>query len=853
MDSKRWALISELFHKLEEIAPAQREGALEELCAGDASLADELRAMLAAAPEAEAQLAALIEAEPQEFEDFEQAIPERLGPFALKRELGRGGMGSVWLAERVEGGFEQRLACKFIRRGMDTGQILRLFAQERRILALLQHASIARLVDGGATEDGRPYFLMEYVEGQPLLSWAENQPLAARLKAFLAICGAIQYAHANLIVHRDLKPANILMDLQNQVKVLDFGIAKILEASSSGDGTRTKIRGFTPGFSSPEQEAGKPATIADDIYSLGAVLEALLGTARPNADLQAIVSKAMREEPALRYASVEQLSKDVSNALENRPVQARQGNLRYLAQKFLLRHWASVAASAAFVMLLSGSLLWSLYQSRQIARERDRAEIVAQFLSGLFATADPEQNQGKRLSLDQLLDDGLNRARAIADPATRHTLMNTIATAFFGLGQYEKTVSLQRELANRYLEEGDRTTARLATSFGFLAEAESARDRHADAEEWGKRAVAMARAIRPQDLGTLALALQHQCIQLHQGSKFEAAGQACREADVVAGKAKASPSLRASILSNLGRTLQSSEKLAEAERVYQQASSFASQSGVEMNSTSASVLSGLSSLYYHQEKFQEAEATLRQAIEFKRKLYPNGHLELARSLNNLGNIVSSQQRETEAVPIFEEAQQYYRAALGPRSSELAASLSNLAIAKSFLKENEEAAKLLEQVVEMHAATVGAGSLPHLNSQLKLASIVAEDLGQPGRAKVILESLVSGFSRLEAAPVMQTNYAKSILAYCLMEARNPAAAERLSREARGALSKTLPAGHPLLAHVDTVLAGSLIRLDRLEEAELLLSPLVKKEQKQSSGGWRGAQSLRYWNELQARRK
>jgi tetratricopeptide (TPR) repeat protein len=265
------------------------------------------------------------------------------------------------------------------------------------------------------------------------------------------------------------------------------------------------------------------------------------------------------------------------------------------------------------------------------------------------------------------------------------------------------------------------------------------------------------------------------------------------------------------------------------------------------------VLSGLSSLYYRQDKFPQAEKTLREAISFKRKLYPNGHLDLARSLNNLANIVSSQQRDHEAVPIFEEAHRYYRQALGPQGSELASSLSNLAMAKTFLKEAQAAADIMEAVVNMQAATVGPGRLPHINSQIKHASIISEDLGQPAKARPILEAALTALGKLDSPPPMQTNYAKSMLAFCFNESGQAATAERLSREAFEGLKAVLPPKHRLFDHVNVVRAGSLLRLGRLEEARLLLAPLLKQEEQNTNPGWRTAQIRRYWAELQSRRR
>ena len=847
MEESRWQRIEDLFQGALDAPLQQREAWLTEKCAGDEKLRAEVARLLDHSGGAGEQLAAVVENGRLALDG--DAVPGQMGPYRLVRELGRGGMGSVWLAERVDGGFAQTVAIKFVKRGMDTGEILQRFGQERQILSLLNHPNIAHLLDGGATPDGHPYLVMEYVDGQPVVEYCRAQAVPRVLALFQTICAAVQHAHSSLVIHRDLKPANILITAQGEAKLLDFGIAKVLEPDAGGLETRTAIRMFTPGFASPEQMAGQPCSTATDVFALGAVLRAMLGE-RKNADLEAIAARATREEPALRYATVEQLAEDVRRHVDGRPVVARKGNFTYLAGKFLRRYRWGVAAAVAFVALLAGSLASTLYQSRQIARERDRAEAVSGFLTGLFAAADPERNQGSRLTIRELLDDGLARARAIDNPALRQPLMESIGTAYFNLGLYEKSIGLHTELASVY-QRDTAAGARLARAQGYVAEAEAARGRREPAEEWGVRAVATARALRPADPATLALVLGNRCVQLHQAARFALAAETCREAHAVAAQADLAPASRVAILVALGRALQDDNKLKEAEEAFQTAMPFASSAAAEINSASASVLSGLASLYYRQEKFAEAEAAIRRAIGFKRKLYPNGHLDLARSLNNLANMVSSQKRADEAVPIFEEAHRYYQQALGPESSELASSLSNLAMNKSFLKQYGPAAELLEQVMAMQARTAGAGQLPHINSQLKYASIVSEDLGDPARARPVLEAALAALVRLQPAPPMQTGYGKLMLAYCLVETGDAAAGERLVRDAEEGLAKVLPKGHRWLTQIQMVRAGALLRQGRSEAARALLEPMVRSEEKNPDPGWRTLQARRYWAELSSR--
>ncbi len=327
----------------------------------------------------------------------EPGRPRSCGPYRLVRLLGSGGMGSVYLAERADGEIRQRVAVKLLHAGTEHTSWRERFLQERQVLADLNHPSVARLLDAGSTEDGRPYLVMEYVEGAAIDVYAAGKSLREKLALFLQVCEGVAHAHQHLIIHRDLKPSNILVDALGQPKLLDFGIAKLLDPAA--DTTRTVERLLTPNYASPEQIQGGVQTTATDVYSLGAVLYKLLtdrsphehepdrppvpGTAtggreiaeacRLNPDLPRdlgyILRKALRAEPGERYISVDAFANDVRAFLESRPVQARSGDSWYRARKFLRRYWIPAAAAA----LVSGSLAAGLYianSERRVAERR---------------------------------------------------------------------------------------------------------------------------------------------------------------------------------------------------------------------------------------------------------------------------------------------------------------------------------------------------------------------------------------------------------------------------------------------------------------------------------------------------
>jgi len=319
------------------------------------------------------------------------------GPYRLSRLLGRGGMGAVYLGERVDGEVTQFVAVKLLRPGADDPRIRQQFLAERQILASLSHPNIARLLDAGHNEDGQPYLVMEYVEGRPLDDLGSTFSLRRKVSLFIKVCTAVGYLHRNLVIHRDLKPANILVTTDGEPKVLDFGIAKILDFN--GEITATGMRMLTPDYASPEQITGRPVSTASDIYSLGAVLYFLLTGASPHrsdsdsaapsatghyrnriippsrllpvlkGDLEFILLKALRLEPQERYATVDQFAEDLQGYLDSRSIRARQGDSWYRTQKFLRRYWLPAAGAATAIASLATGLVVA-NRERAVAERR---------------------------------------------------------------------------------------------------------------------------------------------------------------------------------------------------------------------------------------------------------------------------------------------------------------------------------------------------------------------------------------------------------------------------------------------------------------------------------------------------
>jgi len=384
----------------------------------------------------------------------------RCGPYRLERLLGRGGMGEVFLAERADGQIRQRVAVKLLRESAPIESLRDRFLQERQILASLQHPGIARLLDAGETAEGRPYLAMDYIDGVPIDEYTRDLDLQSKLLLFLKVCDAVSYAHRNLIVHRDIKPSNILISSDGEPKLLDFGIAKILDAAT--DQTRTQERRLTPDYASPEQVRGASQTTATDVYSLGGVLYRLLTGRSPHAfptttpeaidaaicstdpapasrlnpalpaDLDFIVLKALRKEPEERYTSVEALAGDIRAFLEWRPVRARSGDRWYRARKFVRRYWMPVAA-AAFVIASLSAGLYVANRQRLVAEHRF--------------------SQLRQLA-HQVIFDSYNTISGLPDAIDAQTKLVATATQFLaGLGSdATRDKQLALEVAESYIK-----------------------------------------------------------------------------------------------------------------------------------------------------------------------------------------------------------------------------------------------------------------------------------------------------------------------------------------------------------------------------------------------------------------
>lgn len=479
-DADRLRRVSALFDEVHELGPEQQARRLQALHATDPDDAAELARWL----EKDRQSHGALDALTAHYHEAAVAAPEtpgdrsgqRIGTYELTRRVGRGGMGEVYEARRPGADFEQKVAIKLLRRGLDSEDIVRRFLRERRILAQLEHPGIARLIDGGLSDDGLPYLVMEFVDGSGLIDAANAHALdlTARLQLFLQICDAVAYAHRRLIVHRDLKPSNVLLTHDHQPKLLDFGIAKLLDEGDDEHLTRTGMRVLTPSYAAPEQMLGGPISTATDVYALGVILYELLtgqsphqrrgkdldsvireleeeSAIRPSAavlngdgagntmqtqrqrlarqldgDIDTIVLHALKREPERRYQGAAELAEDIRRHLNGHPVRAQTDTMTYRMRKFVKRHRGGVTAAAlALLGIVSGLViaLWQADVARAQARRADaearraslqasRAEHVKDFVLALFREQSPLMREKARAATaSELVERGIAEAR----------------------------------------------------------------------------------------------------------------------------------------------------------------------------------------------------------------------------------------------------------------------------------------------------------------------------------------------------------------------------------------------------------------------------------------------------------
>ena len=689
---------AEIFLEVVTLDAETRAQFVTDMCGNEPQLLNEVNTLLEAANESEdyfLNLAGKVSLGALATDDEGLPAGKVIGQWRLCKRIGRGGMGVVYLAERADEQFEQQAALKILPTGLDSDQARVRFLVERQILARLVHDNIARLLDGGVTEEGVPFFVMDYVEGLPIDAYCVRRKLSTheRLELVLDIVKAVQFAHRNLIIHRDLKPNNVLVTESGQVRLLDFGIAKMLEPNAGdADLTRMTQRPATPTFSSPEMLRGEPVDITTDVYSIGVLIYLLLSGKPPldyaglsladmcerastdvpllmssirpqlRGDLDAIVAKALAKDPAERYESVESLGNDIRNHLAALPVMAKAPSGIYRARKFVARHRLGVAFAAFAVIALSTiaglaikSAMNAEEQARIVALERDRAEETVDFLISIFDSADPNIAPGEQTAF-QILEKG--RAQIASElsevPSVQAELLKTMSLAYQSLRLVDESRDvLEQERQLRAAANGEQSSEYADVLIRLAQVADIGGDYDASLA-FGKQALEISEALG--DLPGQAAAHTRVGRILHLQGDFDGADFEYRQALELNDREYGADSLQLSqTRSHLGNLLNHQGRFAEAVKEFEEALRVRRLHFEEDNSEITEVLLGLAATLKNQGKLDEAEEAYVSAFEMNDRLYGPDNSYNMYVVNGLGLVAQGRGQYDLAIDRFEDA------------------------------------------------------------------------------------------------------------------------------------------------------------------------------------------------------
>lgn len=699
--------VASLFANVLELPQPERQNAIDTLLADDPRVGAEVASLVEAHEAAGGYLRA---PEPSEraallaFMERDGTAGRRVGSYSLLHEIGHGGMGVVFLAERSDGEFDQQVALKVLPGALANDLAVARFVRERQILAQLSHRNIARLVDGGMTDEGLPFFAMEYVEGDRLTDFCEEHGLsvAERLELFREVCEAVSYAHQRLVVHRDLKPSNVLVTAEGRVKLLDFGIAKLLDESGEGATLTSGAQALTPEYAAPEQIRGEAPSTATDVYGLGVLLYEILATQRPleglsgealrraalqvdpappsavcppehrraiEGDLDVIVLKALRKEPDRRYSAVETLSEDIRRHLDGLPVRARPATRRYRLAKFVTRHRVGTVATSLVVLSLLVGAGVAFWQADQKVREAQKTERMSDFLTELFREADPFRGGEQIPSFEAFLDSAVVRLdeRLADDEEVRAEMLQVIGKVFVNLERPQKAEPLLAEsvdIRRRVLSAGHPDLATSLLELGRaqmeLGELDRARALFAEAEQirrevFGPESLETAESV--EELSDLAYEL---------------------------GELETVEKLDRQVLTIRRATLGPDDPLV------------------------ATSLNNLAVLAGRLGRLEEAESLHREALTLRLDRFGREHPDVAQSWNNLASTLDLQGRVMEAREAIEEALAIREVLFGQESTVYANSLGSRGVLDLTRGAYDEAIASLSRSADLFRASVGEG-------------------------------------------------------------------------------------------------------------------------------------------------
>jgi tetratricopeptide (TPR) repeat protein len=784
-----YARVAEIVAAASAVQGLERARYLAAACAGDAALRADVDALLAQEAHVPgilgtaAGLRAVTGGLPTDEGDAgQEALPESIGPYLVRAVLGEGGMGTVYRAEQVAP-IRRDVALKLVRRGLDTDRIVARFGAERQTLALMDHPAIAKVLDAGASADGRPYFVMELVEGTPVTTLCESRRLGIpeRLSLFLAICAGVQHAHQKGIVHRDLKPSNLLVREQDgrlAPRIIDFGIAKAIEGDTHAGPLLTMAGDVvgTPEYMSPEQAGilGGGVDTRTDVYALGVILYELLTGRRPRSfvsgsvaeiqrvlagdaplrpshaapararalvgDLDNIVLKAIAFAPADRYDSVEQLSDDVRRHLDGLPVRARAATWPYRTGKFVRRHWAGVAVAAVVTVLLSGSAAVLAVQASRLAAERDRALAaerralaeattaarVTEFLVDVFEVSDPSESRGNSVTVREVLDRGAAQLETglAEQPEVRATLQDAVGRVYQNLGLPKVAKALlEAALAGRRAVFGNDHVS-VGESLDRLARLEREIGAGGDVEAMYREALAIKRSALGPSHASVALTLNNLANAIKDRGDFPAAEALAREAlDMRRTLLGPDHPDVAESLHDLGSILFFKGDEPGAEEHVRAALDLDRRIHGEDHPVVAVGWNSLGQVRLARGDLAGAETALRRSHTLVERLYGHEHREVALSLIDLGDLLAAQGRFDEAEALFQESSGVSTRLSGRTSHGVAMAEVNLARLNQQRNDLPAAERHFRQYLAICRAIYGAEDQRTASAMSSLASVV----------------------------------------------------------------------------------------------------------------------------------
>lgn len=757
----QWQQLENLVGTLLDLPPAERPKFLEEACRGDQELRRQVEELAASFAEAGNFLEDAIGATAQRslLAAALAAAPvsgDRLGPYELAGEIGRGGMGMVFQAFRADDQYRQQVAIKIIGAGLQMSpDLISRFRAERQILAILSHPNIARLLDGGLTDGGLPYLVMEFIEGEPIDRFVQERHLniRSRLELFRKVCSATQYAHQNLIVHRDIKPANVMVTPDGEPKLLDFGIAKLLEPGSFGQTiahTAAAERLMTPGYASPEQIRGEAITTATDVYALGVLLYQLLtgkpayetnslspanierlicDTRPPSAstlalerispDLDNVVMKAMHKEPARRYVSAAELADDVRRYLEGLPVSARPDSWSYRTSKFVTRHKLGVAVAALVLITIAGLGAGLIVQTVNARREARTAQGVASFLTSLFRASRPDVTQGRKFSARDILDMGAARIprELSGEPDVQARLLVTIGGVYYSLGAFDQAENLGKQaidLSHR-IRGGDPLLEAESKAF-VLGQVALARGKYDEATRYIDPALSLLE--KHPSPGLANLLVISGLANWHKG-------------DLDTAEARLREAIRLDI----------------------------NQKGAEHRDT-LGAQGNLGLVLLDKEEYAAAQTLQRENLAVRLRTLGPDHPDVAINTANVGDIERETEQWQQAEKIYRTALERYRKVYGPDHPRYATPLNMIAEIQTYLGHYDDALSLNARALDLAVRAVGP--LTTTTGQILLTrGFILTNAGKPDEARPFVTKALSILAKIYPAGDLHTAEANEI--------------------------------------------------------------------------------------------